>query len=79
MLQRAHIVSVHRETPRSLLLDVRLAEPLSFRAGQAVLIGAGDSSARRPYSIAVGPEVCSRTATLQLLVGIGDDGTPGPH
>ena len=79
MLQRAHIVSVHRETPRSLLLDVRLSEPLPFRAGQAVLIGSGDSSPLRPYSIAAGPAVCERTATLQLLVGVGDDGTPGPH
>lgn len=79
MLQRAHIVSVHRETPRSLLVDVRLGEPLPFRPGQAVLIGSGDSNPRRPYSIAAGPAVCARTGTIQLLVGVGDDGTPGPH
>ena len=79
MLQRAHIVSVHRETPRSLLLDVRLGEPLPFRPGQAVLIGTGDHGPRRPYSIAAGPAICARTGTIQLLVGVGDDGTPGPH
>jgi ferredoxin-NADP reductase len=79
MLQRARILSVHRATPRSVLLEVRLGEPLPFKAGQAVLIGAGDSGPRRPYSIAAGPAASARAHTVELLVGIGDDGTPGPH
>lgn len=79
MLQRAHIVSVHGETPRSLLLDVRPDGPLPFQAGQAVLIGASGSSPRRPYSIAASPASCRRAQTIQLLVGLGDDGTPGAH
>jgi ferredoxin-NADP reductase len=79
MLQRARIHSVRRATPRSVLLEVRLGEPLPFRAGQAVLIGAGDSGPRRPYSIAGGPAVSARARTIELLVGLGDDGSPGPH
>jgi ferredoxin-NADP reductase len=78
MLQQAHIVNAVRETPRTVLLHVALDEPLSFKAGQAVLIGA-PAAARRPYSIAVGPTESAKARAITLLVGIGDDGTPGPH
>jgi ferredoxin-NADP reductase len=75
----ATIDQVHRATPRSLLLRVEVNPLLAFVAGQAVLVGSAGGTLKRPYSIAVGPNESYRTGRLELLVGIGDDGTPGPH
>jgi ferredoxin-NADP reductase len=79
MPQPAIIDRVRRVTPRSVLLELALGEPLAFSAGQAVLVGAAGSALRRPYSIAVGPHEAARTRRLELLVGLGADDTPGPH
>lgn len=75
----AVIHRVHRATPRSALLQVAIARPFAFSAGQAVLIGATGSGIQRPYSIAVGPHEAARTGHLEFLMGLGADGTPGPH
>lgn len=75
----ALIASVSPATPRSVLLRIALARPFAFSAGQAVLIGAPASGIKRPYSIAVGPHEAARTGGLELLMGLGDDGVPGPH
>ncbi len=79
MLLRAHIHDVRRATPRSLLLSVGLDAPFEYEAGQAVLVGSASSETRRPYSIANGPGRSARDRRLELLVGLGEDGTPGPH
>jgi ferredoxin-NADP reductase len=75
----AVIDSVHRATPRSVLLQIALSRPFAFSAGQAVLIGAAGAGIKRPYSIAVGPHEAARSGHLEFLMGLGADGTPGPH
>lgn len=66
-------------TPRSVRLQIAVGGPFPFSAGQAVLIGAVGVAVKRPYSIAVGPHEASRSGRLELLMGLGADGTPGPH
>ena len=75
----AVIDRISRATPRSVLLQIALARPFSFSAGQAVLIGAASAGIKRPYSIAVGPHEAARSGQLELLMGLGEDGSPGPH
>lgn len=79
MLLPATITQVHRATPRSVLLEIAIARAFPFSAGQAVFLGAADAGMRRPYSIAVGPHEASNNGRLEFLVGLGSDGTPGPH
>ena len=79
MLGLATIHSVSRATPRSVLLRLAMDPALEFSAGQAVLLGRAGSGVLRPYSIAVGPQEALKSHTLELLVGLGGDGTPGPH
>jgi NAD(P)H-flavin reductase len=50
-----------------------------FKAGQAVIIGAHGTHARRPYSIASSPESAADTQALEFLVGLDETGSPGPH
>ena len=66
-------------TPRSLLLRMQTHGQFVFAAGQAALIGEHGLGQRRPYSIAVGPAEASRGGVIEMLVGLGSDGTPGPH
>lgn len=75
----AVIDRVTRATPRSLLLDVALSRPFNFSAGQAVFIGGTGTGLKRPYSIAVGPHEAARSGRLELLIGLGADGSAGPH
>lgn len=69
---------VVRATPRTRLLRLDLqGATLSFRAGQAVMVGLAGSSTRSPYSLASAPSLAS-TGTLELLVpadgAFGEDG-----
>jgi NAD(P)H-flavin reductase len=79
MLRPATIDSVLRATPRSVVLRLHVDPMPAFAAGQAVLVGERGSGIRRPYSIAVGPHEAARSRMLELLVGVGADGTPGAH
>ena len=79
MLLTATIDAVSPATPRALHVRLRLDAPFSFAPGQAALVGAHGSGERRPYSIAVGPEEAARSGCLEFLIGLGADGTPGPH
>jgi len=79
MLLPATITHVHQATPRSLLLEIAIAERFDFSAGQAALVGAARAESKRPYSIAVGPHEAARNGRLEFLVGLGTDGVPGPH
>lgn len=79
MLRTATIDAVSPATPRAVHVRLRLDAPFAFQPGQAALIGTHGVEGRRPYSIAVGPEEAARTGTLEFLIGIGSDGTPGPH
>ena len=79
MLQTAIVDRAVPATRRSLLVRLTLNGRFPFLAGQAALIGAHRQPARRPDSIAVGPAESSRDRALEFLIGIGPDGTPGPH
>ena len=74
------IIDVAAVTPRSRLLALDL-ERTDFRyaPGQAVLVGDHGQSARRPYSIAVSPERAAETRRLELLIGVDESGSAGPH
>jgi ferredoxin-NADP reductase len=75
----ATIDGVSTATPRALQVRLRLDVPFAFAPGQAALVGASGAGERRPYSIAVGPEDAARSGCLEFLIGLGADGTPGPH
>lgn len=79
MLITATVQETLPATPRSALLRVSPETPLPFAAGQAVEIGEHGRGLRRPYSIALGPRSAARTGQLEFLVGLGPEGTPGPH
>ena len=76
----APIRSVTPATPRSrlLALDVHGAA-LTFAPGQAVAIGTHAHAVRKPYSIACSPEQAAVHGTIELLIGLDADGSPGPH
>jgi len=79
MLLSATIDAVSAETPRALHVRLRLDGPFAFAPGQAALVGAHGLGERRPYSIAVGTEEAARSGCLEFLIGLGADGSPGPH
>ena len=79
MLHTATLQAIVPATSRSALLRVTTEAPLPFLAGQAVALGEQGQALRRPYSIAVGPGTAARTGQLEFLIGIGPNGTPGPH
>ncbi len=76
----APLVRVLHATPRSrlLVLDVR-DRPLTFEAGQAVLIAAQGAPERRPYSIASSPRHTSETGELEVLISVDESGQAGAH
>jgi len=74
------IRDVERATPRALLVRLNLdGRAWEFTAGQAVLIASHGVDMRRPYSIASAPADASTRGWIELLVGVGADGSPGPH
>ena len=79
MLLTLAIRDVRPATPRARIVRLDLAgAPFDFIAGQAVLVGRAGGP-RRPYSIAAPPDEVRRHDCLELLVGVGADGAPGPH
>src|SRR5467141_2122053 len=50
-----------------------------YVAGQAVLVSTPGHEKRRPYSIAAAPEDARRDGFMELLVGVDEQGLPGPH
>jgi ferredoxin-NADP reductase len=79
MLQTALIDRTSPATPRSVLVRLTLDGAFNFLAGQAALVGAHAQPIRRPYSVAVGPAEAARDRSLEFLIGLGPDGTPGTH
>jgi ferredoxin-NADP reductase len=74
------IVDIAAATPRTRLLTIDLqGQPLPFRAGQAVKLGAHRQDLRKPYSIACSPERASETGQLELLIATEEHGGLGPH
>jgi benzoate/toluate 1,2-dioxygenase reductase subunit len=76
----AALVRVVVATPRSrlLVLDVH-DHPLTFSAGQAVLIAQQGEPDRRPYSIASSPHRTLETGELEVLIAVDEAGQAGPH
>jgi ferredoxin-NADP reductase len=76
----AKLLRVVQATPRSRLLvfDVR-DHPLTFAAGQAVLIGGRGAPERRPYSIASSPYRANQTGELEVLIAVDETGHAGVH
>src|SRR4029077_8788469 len=50
-----------------------------YAAGQAVMIASHGAEKRRPYSIASAPEDAQRDGFMELLIGLNEEGVPGPH
>jgi ferredoxin-NADP reductase len=67
-------------TPRARVVRLDLGgRKFSYRAGQAVFVGAHGGALRKPYSIASAPEEAQQERRLELLVGLDESGAAGPH
>ena len=74
------IQDVRPATPRARYVRVELGEhTFPYRAGQALFIANHGGEKKRPYSIAGAPQDAEREGCLELLVGVGPTGEPGPH
>lgn len=74
------IRDVQPATPRARVVRVDLdGHAFGYVAGQAVMVGTHGGDDRRAYSIASAPEDAKQLGCFELLVGLNDDGTPGPH
>jgi ferredoxin-NADP reductase len=74
------LTGVARATPRAAIVHIGLdGHALPYRAGQALLVASHGYERRRPYSIAISPEESEREGRIELLVGLNDAGSPGPH
>jgi CDP-4-dehydro-6-deoxyglucose reductase/3-phenylpropionate/trans-cinnamate dioxygenase ferredoxin reductase subunit len=75
------IRDVQPATPRARLVRIALAgRDFPYEPGQAILVAShGHEPRDTAYSIAAPPEEAARNAWLELLVGVDETGTPGPH
>jgi NAD(P)H-flavin reductase len=74
------IGDVAAATPRARVVRIDLdGHRFPFAAGQAVQIASHGLEPRKPYSIASAPEDARDRGYIELLIGLGADGTPGPH
>ncbi len=67
-------------TPRARIVRLDLdGHEFSYKPGQAVMVGAHGQSTRKPYSLAAAPEDSSRSRSIELLVGLDEQGSAGSH
>ncbi|HKB13282.1 MAG TPA: FAD-binding oxidoreductase [Vicinamibacterales bacterium] len=67
-------------TPRARIVRLALdGHAFDYAAGQALMIASHGADERRPYSIASAPEDARRDGFVELLIGVNEDGVPGPH
>ena len=67
-------------TPRARIARLDLdGHTFDYAAGQAVMIASHGAEKRRPYSIASAPEDAQRDGFMELLIGLNEEGVPGPH
>src|SRR4051812_41098763 len=67
-------------TPRARLARLDLdGHAFDYLPGQAVSIAVHGHEKRRPYSIAGAPADARRDGALELLIGVDQEGKPGPH
>ncbi|HEY3383038.1 MAG TPA: hypothetical protein VGK32_14795 [Vicinamibacterales bacterium] len=80
MLLTLPVTAVRRETPRNRVVTLALGKTdFPFQAGQYVLLGDHGQPDRRPYSIACAPLACAGRHTLEFLVQVDGNESPGPH
>ena len=78
MLLTRPIREIRNATPRARTVLIDLAgTPFPYLPGQAVLISANGAERRRPYSVAAAPEESVRDGSIELLVGVDAEGSPG--
>ena len=71
---------VVRETPRAVIVRLEAGPgKLSYKAGQAAMVGLAGRPARQPYSIASPPEAYRQRGVLEFLVEVRPGGRFGPH
>lgn len=74
------IRDVEPATPRARLVRLDLnGHAFPYAPGQAVMIASQGLEPRKPYSIASAPEDARQHGYLELLIGVGADGTAGSH
>ena len=79
MVLNLRIREVVPATPRARIVRIELnGAEFDYKAGQSVLV-ATPGATKRPYSIAASPQDARRNDCIELLVGVGANGTPGPH
>lgn len=67
-------------TPRARSVRLDLGERLfAYEPGQAIFVGTHGRDRRKPYSIAAAPEDAAAERAIELLVGVDEAGSPGPH
>ncbi len=80
MLLTLPIREVVAATARARILRLDLTgRRFEYLPGQAVMIATHQHDRRRPYSIAAAPEDAEQDGSLELLVGVAEDGSVGPH
>lgn len=76
---QARVDTWTRLSTRTALLRLAPGRPFPFRAGQYVRAGLAVQPDRRPYSIATSPGRVRASGLIELLVGLSDTGSAGPH
>lgn len=67
----APLARVDNVAARTRLLTIDVSgHPFEYLAGQAVMMAAHGTAARRPFSIACSPERAAETRTLELLIAL---------
>ncbi len=67
-------------TPRARILRLDLdGHVFDYVAGQAIRIGSHGGEIRKPYSISAAPEDARRSSSIELLVGVDENGIAGSH
>ncbi|MGE0360430.1 MAG: ferredoxin--NADP reductase [Vicinamibacterales bacterium] len=73
----ARLIDATAATPRTRLLRLRLDAPLTFTAGQAIVVGIAGTGLRAPYSIASAPALAADGAVELLVPADGALGQAG--
>ena len=80
MLLTLRVREVAAATRRAAIVRLDLNERhLEYRAGQAILLGRTGQAVLRPYSLATAPHEARARSEIEVLVGLDDTGSPGPH
>lgn len=80
MLHTLNIERVVTASPRARVVRIALnGIDFQFAPGQAVAVASHGQDRRRAYSIAIAPGDVARDDAIELLVGVDEHGSAGPH